>query len=146
MMLELELMKNLPLSATSNPPRGLRAKANLLHDSDFGIGNKKEINKMADFVKNDKRPNNNGKKKFNRNNGNNKPIYNNPKRETIPAPDVCAGTIEYKMSKLMADEILKAAKSKSGKLPKPPLDILCDYVNTQMGLKGYCVKVLVDIN
>ena len=101
---------------------------------------------MADFVKNDKRPNNNGKKNFNRNNGNNKPIYNNPKRETIPAPDVCAGTIEYKMSKLMADEILKAAKSKSGKLPKPPLDILCDYVNTQMGLKGYCVKVLVDIN
>ena len=52
----------------------------------------------------------------------------------------------YKMSKLMADEILKAAKGKSGKLPKPALDVLCDYVNTQMGLKGYCVKVLVDIN
>ena len=46
----------------------------------------------------------------------------------------------------MADEILKLAKSKSGKLPKPAHDILCDYVNTQMGLKGYCVKVLVDIN
>ena len=45
-----------------------------------------------------------------------------------------------------AEEILKAAKSKSGKLPKPPQEILCDYVNTQMGLKGYCVKVLVDIN
>lgn len=150
MMLELELTKNLPLSATSNPPRGLRAKANLLHDSDFGIGNKKEISKMADFVKNDKRPNNNGKKNFNRNNNNrpnNKPTnYGGQKRETIPAPAVCAGTIEYKMSKVMADEILKAAKSKSGKLPKPPLDILCDYVNTQMGLKGYCVKVLVDIN
>ena len=98
---------------------------------------------MADFVKNDKR-NNSGKKNFN--NRNNKPVYNNPKRETIPAPEVCAGTVEYKMGKLMADEILKAAKSKSGKLPKPPLDILCDYVNTQMGLKGYCVKVLVDIN
>ena len=98
---------------------------------------------MADFVKNDKR-NNSGKKNFN--NRNNKPVYNNPKRETIPAPDVCAGTIEYKMGKLMADEILKAAKSKSGKLPKPPLDILCDYVNTQMGLKGYCVNVLVEVN
>ncbi len=105
---------------------------------------------MADFVKNDKRNNNNGKKNFNRPNNrpNNKPTgYTGGKqRETIPAPDVCAGTIEYKMGKLMADEILKAAKSKSGKLPKPPLDILCDYVNTQLGLKGYCVKVLVDIN
>ena len=105
---------------------------------------------MADFVKNDKRNNNNGKKNFNRPNNrpDNKPTgyTGDKKRETIPAPDVCAGTIEYKMGKLMADEILKAAKSKSGKLPKPPLDILCDYVNTQLGLKGYCVKVLVDIN
>ena len=105
---------------------------------------------MADFVKNDKRNNNNGKKNFNRlnNRPDNKPTgyTGGKKRETIPAPDVCAGTIEYKMGKLMADEILKAAKSKSGKLPKPPLDILCDYVNTQLGLKGYCVKVLVDIN
>ncbi len=99
---------------------------------------------MADFVKTDKRNNNPGKKNFNRNP---KPTnYGGQKRETIPAPDVCAGTIEYKMSKLMADEILKAAKGKSGKLPKPALDVLCDYVNTQMGLKGYCVKVLVDIN
>ena len=105
---------------------------------------------MADFEKNDKRNNNNGKKNFNRPNNrpDNKPTgyTGGKKRETIPAPDVCAGTIEYKMGKLMADEILKAAKSKSGKLPKPPLDILCDYVNTQLGLKGYCVKVLVDIN
>ena len=105
---------------------------------------------MADFVKNDKRNNNNGKKNFNRPNNrpDNKPTgyTGGKKRETITAPDVCAGTNEYKMGKLMADEILKAAKSKSGKLPKPPLDILCDYVNTQLGLKGYCVKVLVDIN
>ena len=105
---------------------------------------------MADFVKNDKRNNNNGKKNFNRPNNrpDNKPTgyAGSKKRETIPAPEVCAGTGEYMMGKLMADEILKAAKSKSGKLPKPPLDILCDYVNTQMGLKGYCVKVLVDIN
>ena len=100
---------------------------------------------MADFVKNDKRNNNGNKKNFN-NHSNKSVSYNNPKRETVPAPDVCAGTVEYKMSKVMADEILKAAKSKSGKLPKPPLDILCDYVNTQMGLKGYCVKVLVEIN
>ena len=105
---------------------------------------------MADFIKNDKRNNNNDKKNFNRNNNrlNNKPnnSFTDKKRDTVPAPDVCAGTIEYKMGKLMADEILKAAKSKSGKLPKPAHEILCDYVNSQMGLKGYCVRVLVDIN
>lgn len=99
---------------------------------------------MADFVKNDKR-NNNGKKNFNNRNNSN-PRNGNKKRDTLKAPDVCAGTIEYKMSKVMAEEILKAAKGKSGKLPKPALDILCDYVNTQMGLKGYCVNVLVDVN
>ena len=101
---------------------------------------------MAEFVK---KNNNNGKRSNNRKPNNNTPRLDNSfnkKRETIPAPEVCAGTIEYKMGKLMADEILKAAKSKSGKLPKPPLDILCDYVNTQMGLRGFCVKVLVDIN
>ena len=45
----------------------------------------------------------------------------------------------------MADEIIKAAKGKSGKLPKPAHEILCDYVNTQCGLKSFCVKVLVDL-
>ena len=58
----------------------------------------------------------------------------------IKAPEVCAGTIEYKMSKIMADEIIKAAKSK-----KTPQEILCNYVNEQCGLKGFCVKVLVDL-
>ena len=99
---------------------------------------------MADFVKNDKR-NTNGKKNFN-NRNNNSNNHGGKKRDTLKAPDVCAGTIEYKMSRVMAEEIIKAAKGKSGKLPKPAIDILCDYVNTQMGLKGYCVKVLVDIN
>ena len=100
---------------------------------------------MAEFVK----KNNNGKRNNNRKPNNNTPRLDgafSKRQDTIPAPDVCAGTIEYKMGKLMADEILKAAKGKSGKLPKPAHEILCDYVNTQMGLKGYCVKVLVDIN
>ena len=101
---------------------------------------------MADFVKNDKRNNNGGKRNFN-NNRNNKPVtYRNNDKDLVAPPDVCSGTVEYKMGKTMADEILKLAKSKSGKLPKPAHEILCDYVNTQMGLKGYCVKVLVDIN
>ena len=95
---------------------------------------------MADFVKNDKR-NTNGKKNFNNRNNN-----SNKKRDTLKAPDVCAGTVEYKMSKVMAEEILKAAKGKSGKLSRPAQEILCDYVNTQMGLKGYCVNVLVEVN
>ena len=100
---------------------------------------------MADFVKNDKRNNNNGKKNFNRNN--NRPNdFGSKKRETLPAPDVCAGTIEYKMGKLMAEQILNDAKSKSGKLPKPAQEILCDYVNRECGLKGFCVRVLVDVN
>ena len=103
---------------------------------------------MAEFVKNNngKRNNNNNRKPNNRQ-ANNKNQNFNAKREAgITLPDVCAGTIEYKMGKLMAEEILKDAKGKSGKLPKPAQEILCDYVNRECGLKGYCVKVLVDIN
>jgi hypothetical protein len=108
--------------------------------------NNKGVNIMADFVK---KNNNNGKRNNNRKPNNNVPRLDNnfnKKRETLPAPDVCAGTVEYKMSKVMADEILKTAKGKSGKLPRPALEILCDYVNTQMGLRGYCVNVLVEAN
>ena len=112
MMLELELTKNLPLSAMSNPPRGLRAKANLLHDSDFGIGNKKEINKIMA-----------------------KKMYG------LEIPDVCNGYIEYKMSKTMAENILRDNKGKGN-----PQKALCDFVNTQMGIKGYCVRVIVENN
>lgn len=125
--------------------RGSRSKLNLLHDSDFGIIDKKEINDMAEFVK----KNNNGKRNNNRKPNNNAPRLDNSfnkKRDTISAPDVCAGTIEYKMGKVMAEQILNDAKTKSGKLPKPAQEILCDYVNRECGLKGFCVKVLVDIN
>ena len=145
MTFALELMKSPPSSAIK---RGLRVKANLLHDSDFGIIDKKEINEMADFVK---KNNNNGKRNNNRkpNNrqNNNVPKDFGAKREVgVKAPDICAGTIEYKMGKVMAEQILNDAKTKSGKLPKPAQEILCDYVNRECGLKGYCVKVLVDIN
>ena len=95
---------------------------------------------MADFVKTDKR-NNNARKNFNRNNNNKVKDYGSKKETTLPAPDVCAGVVEYTMSKLMADEIIKASKSQ-----KTPQEILCEYVNSQYGLKGYCVKVIVDIN
>ena len=92
---------------------------------------------MADFNKNNRNNNNN--------NRNTRPSKNsdygskNPEAG-VSAPEVCAGTIEYKMSKSMADEVIKASKSN-----RRPQEILCDYVNTQLGLKGYCVKVLVDL-
>ena len=145
-MYESEWKMTLPSNVTIK--RGQRSELNLLEDSDFGIVNKKEINNMAEFVKNDNQRNNKTKGNFNRNK-NNPPRerdYGSKKRETLPAPDVCAGTVEYKIGKLMADEILKAAKSKSGKLPGTPQEVLCRYVNQECGLKGYCVKVLVDIN
>lgn len=138
-MFELESMTSQLSSAKIE--RGSRSKLKLLHDSDFGIVNKKEINKiMADFVKNDKR-NNNGRKNFNRNNNAKVKDYGSKKETTLPAPDVCAGVVEYTMSKTMADEIIQASRSK-----KTPQEILCEYVNSQCGLKGYCVKVIVDIN
>lgn len=90
---------------------------------------------MADF-NNNKRNNNN--KNFNANKVRD---YGSKKETTLPAPDVHCGILEYTMSKTMADEIIKAAKNK-----KSPQELLCEYVNSQMGLKGYCVKVIVDIN
>ncbi len=94
---------------------------------------------MAEFVKNDNKRNNNNR---NNNRPNNRvKDYGSKKETTLPAPDVCAGIVEYTMSKLMADEIIKASKSN-----KTPQEILCNYVNTECGLKGYCVKVIVDAN
>lgn len=58
-----------------------------------------------------------------------------------PAPDVNAGLIEFKMSRVMAEEIVKSYKGSR----KDPQYILCQYVNENCGLKGYCVKVLVDL-
>ena len=145
-MYELESMKS-PLSSVTIK-RGLRSKLNLLHDSDFGIIDKKEISNMAEFVK----KNNNGKKNFNNNKGGNKKSNNmnasrtvnrmkNPAQNngiTVPK-DNYKGLIEYKMGKEMAENILKDAKGKGN-----PQAILCDYVNTQCGLMGYCVKVLIN--
>lgn len=146
MMFVLESMKSQLSSAKIE--RGSRSKLNLLHDSDFGIIDKKEINDMAEFVK---KNNNNGKRNNNRK-SNNRQNNNVPKdvgakrKIGIKAPDICAGTFEYKMGKVMAEQILNGAKTKNGKLPKSAQEILCDYVNREFGLKGFCVRVLVDVN
>lgn len=112
---------------------------------------------MAEF--NNKKPynknNNNGKynnnfsydnkdREFKKPFNNNSPRNNKPK---APAPVVRPNGIEnipndayelisYKMTKAMADTILKENKGK-----RPTQEVLCEYVNTQLGLKGYCVSV-----
>lgn len=122
-MLELELTTNQPSNATIK--RGLRREANILEDSDFGITNKEEIKKMADFS--------NKKKKVSR------------KVKSMQAPKldasdiISAGIFEYKMPQTLADIILKNDKTK-----RPHQEILCEFVNTQYGLKGYCVRVLLN--
>lgn len=59
----------------------------------------------------------------------------------ITPPDVNAGLVEYKMSRLMAEEVIKASKGNKSN----PQEVLCNYVNTFLGLKGYSVRVLVDL-
>lgn len=64
--------------------------------------------------------------------------FGSKKASQITPPEVNAGLIEYKMPRLMAEEILKGKTNN-------PQEILCNYVNENCGLKGYCVRVLVDL-
>ena len=82
---------------------------------------------MAEFVKNNNKRNNN-----NRNNAFKKPI----RARGIDVPEYTKEVIEYKMSAGMAAEILKADRTK-----RAPQEVLCEYVNSQCGLKGFCVRV-----
>jgi hypothetical protein len=125
-------MKSQPSSTIK---RGLRRQLNILEDSDFGVVNKKEINKMAENVRNNKR--NNGKR--NNNQVSNKPKSYGDKTENsgIAAPELCGQTLEYTMSRDLADEILKKNKQN-------PQETLCAWVNEQFDLKGYCVRVIVE--
>lgn len=50
--------------------------------------------------------------------------------------------IEYKMSKLMASELLKSRKGSDQNMP--PQKFLCMVVNEQFGIKGNCVRVVVE--
>lgn len=120
-MLESELMMNLPSSVKIE--RGLRNKLNLLNDSDFGIGNKKEINNMAkNFEKKNKVRD-----------------YGSSKESVVTPPDFHCGLIEYKMTQTLADLIVNQNKNKN------PQQALCDYVNQFLGLKGFCTKVIVGL-
>ena len=120
-MLELEL-KTSPHSTVTK--RGLRKFSPVLEDSDFGIVNKKEINKMA-------------KNYFNK---------NTRKNDIKPTEaEINAGVqinylepVEYKMSAELASIIIGKTKG-----TRNPQETLCEYVNTQCGLKGYCTKVII---
>jgi hypothetical protein len=52
------------------------------------------------------------------------------------------GSVEYKMSAALADHIMKTHKGPK----KNKQDVLVNYVNTQLGLKDKCVRVLVDLD
>ena len=117
-MSELELTMNQPSTATIK--RGLRSKLNLYDDA-------KEINIMAEFNKNTRRKNIQKKAK---------PV------QKIEVEDLMCETIEYEMGKTLAETILLKAKKNNDK--RNPQEILCEYVNTQCGLKGYCVRVFAN--
>lgn len=52
------------------------------------------------------------------------------------------GSVEYTMSAALADHIMKIHKGPK----KNKQDILCRYVNEQLGLKGNCVRVLIELD
>ena len=80
------------------------------------------------------------KKNFKRTNGKrkNRDFGTKNPRARIEAPDFHCGLIEYKMPKALAEDILNDKSFKGS-----AQEILCDYVNSQLGLLGFCVKVLV---
>lgn len=65
--------------------------------------------------------------------------FGSGKSSIVLPPEICSGVIEYKMGRLMASTIIQEAKSN-----RQPQEILCDYVNNNFGLKGYCIKVIID--
>lgn len=96
---------------------------------------------MAEFVKNNKKTNN---KNFDREKNFKKPYNKKPVQQTtqnripqgIEVPEFAGVLLEYKMSTPLAQMLIKADKSK-----RSHQEILCEYVNTHCGLKGYCVRV-----
>lgn len=135
--------------------RGLRTKLNLLNDSDIGIGNIKEIRIMTENIvkKNENKKNGSFVKKPATNKNDNKVVNRNNKPQNgknsarpakknpvVKEPKIELGTFEYKMGKIMADEITASTKGKVD-----AQEVLCEYVNSQLGLKGRCTRVIVEL-
>lgn len=114
MMFVLELTKNPPSNVSK---RGLRRMGGIIDD--YSNINKEELNKIMAEVMN---------KKNSKLDMSTKPIA---------APDVSSTLVCYEMSKAMADTIVKNYKGSANRIQ----EILCDYVNRERGLKGYCVRV-----
>ena len=87
---------------------------------------------------------NNNKKNFNNNKKNNnkrEKDFGSKQESRVEAPEMCGRTFEYQMGRALAETIINDDKSR-----RHPQEILCEYVNTQCGLMGYCVKVFVTAN
>lgn len=52
------------------------------------------------------------------------------------------GNIEYTMTAALAQHIIKTHKGPK----KNKQEMLCNYVNEQCGLKGKCVRVLIELD
>lgn len=98
--------------------RGLRRNTGILEDQNFGIGlyYDKGVNKM--------------KKEFG--------VVITKQGEN---PERC-GSVEYTMTAEMANHIVKTHKGPK----KNKQEILCNYVNSQFGLKDKCVRVLIELD
>lgn len=103
-----------------------------------------KINKYAQEAANSKK---NSKVKFPKRKGNSLSTKKTLEYQHQPIPksveEWCGhrGLIEYQMSKGMAEDILgnRFGKEKNINHQK----YLCDFVNDQMGLIGYCIKVVI---
>ena len=102
---------------------------------------------MAEFKKVFKKD-----KKFQKNNNKNKKndklsMKKQIERKHQPIPrsveewDGHRGLIEYQMGKEMAEDILALRKGKEKGID--PQKWLCDYINEQEHLIGYCIKVVI---
>ena len=97
-----------------------------------------EFNNKKPYVKN----NNNNDNRNRKSNSNDRNVRNQKKQPLslrqrgIKSPEDAGKVIEYKMSVYLADTILEKNKSN-----RDEQEVLCEYVNTQLGLKDYCVRV-----
>ena len=92
---------------------------------------------MADVRNNNKKNFNNNKK----NNNKREKDFGSKQESRVEAPEMCGRLFEYQMGRALAETIIADDKSR-----RHPQEVLCEYVNTQLGLMGYCVKVFVTAN
>ena len=65
--------------------------------------------------------------------------FGSSKEAVVEEPEFHAGLFEYKMTTTLAEQIVGKNKNKN------PQQALCDYVNEDLGLKGFCNKVIIGL-